>query len=84
VSEPVNLKRFRKRRERAADARVAEAKRAREGLSRAERTAAAKAEQLRARRLAGAKRDSCDGSGEQKDGQRHSQELSRDPRPKRE
>lgn len=82
MTEPVNLKRFRKRKQRAADARAADATRAREGVSKAERESAAKAEALRAKRIDGAKRESSLISGEQDQRQRARGELGRDPRPK--
>ena len=54
---PVNLRRARKRKQRAERARSAEASRAREGETKAERETRARESALRARRLEGLKRE---------------------------
>jgi hypothetical protein len=82
VTEPTNLKRFRKRKARAEDARAADANRVREGVSKAARNAAAAEESRRSKLLAGAKRESADGSAQPVERKGARDQLDRDPRPK--
>lgn len=82
MTEPINLKRFRKRKARAQDARAADANRAREGVSKADRSAAASEQARRSKLLAGAKRESRASSAQPVEREGARDELGRDPRPK--
>lgn len=82
MTEPINLKRFRKRKARTEDARAANANRVREGVSKAERSSAAAEKARQAKRLAGAKRETADGSAQPVERKGARDELGRDPRPK--
>jgi len=65
MTEPTNLKRFKKQKARDAKARGAAARRAHEGQTGEERAARAKQDALQARRLDGARRVKPAGSSEQ-------------------
>ncbi len=84
MSKPTNLSRARKRKDREARARAADATRAREGQTKAERASLAKSEQQRARHLAGLRRvPTATSAGQQKEEEARG-DLHRDPGPERE